>query len=200
MVTKTNILAAHSQTTFLEKSDSAIYIADFTRRTQGTSRPRSVEISTSLPMMDDGSLVDAVMFHNDKCLPIEIAIFDDYIFEDITGNNIEHCEGGLFIKNDTKWVAFFEIKDCDESNILNYKAKAIRQITNVSNDFKARNIVTTERIHGIISFPRKHTTFNDEIFGDPIYYTRLKRSTGILFYATNEVFIIDRNSLNPIIS
>lgn len=66
MVTKTDILATHPQTSFLEKSDSTIYIADFTRRTQGTINPRSVEISTSLPTMDDGTAVDAVLFHNEK--------------------------------------------------------------------------------------------------------------------------------------
>lgn len=199
MVTKTDILATHPQTSFLEKSDSTIYIADFTRRTQGTINPRSVEISTSLPTMDDGTAVDAVLFHNEKRLPIEIATFNDYIFENIAGNNIEHCEGGMYVKDVANWVAFFEIKDCDESNILKYKAKAIRQITNVSNDFKSRNIVTSKLVYGIISFPRRHTAFNDDIFGDMIEYTKLKRSTGILFYATNEVFIADMNELKPVV-
>lgn len=200
MVTKTDILAVHPQTSFLEKSDATIYIADFTRRTQGTINPRSVEISTSLPTMDDGIGVDAVLFHNKKILPIEIATFNDYTFENIAGDNIEHCEGGMYIKDATNWITLFEIKDCDESNILNHKAKAIRQITNVSNDFRLRNIVTSELVYGIISFPRRHTAFNDDIFGDTIEYTKLKRSTGILFYATNEVFIVDMKGIKPVVS
>ena len=199
MVKKTNILAAHPHTTILEKSDTVIYIADFTRRTQGYPHPRSVEISSSSPTMDDGTIVDAVLIHNDKNQTMGIAIFDDYLFGDSSGNNIEHCEGGMYVSNDTKWIALYEIKDCDEANIQNHRAKAIRQITNVSNDFKTRNIVTIENVYGIISFPRKHTAFNDDIFGDIIEYTKLKRSTGILFYATNEMFVASVNELIPVI-
>ena len=196
MVTKSDILSAHPQTQIQELSASTIYIADFTRRTQGTAHSRSVEVSDHVPTMDDGTTVDAVIFHNKTSMLLEVSIFDDYVFEDITHTNIEHCEGGMCGKVFPQWMAFFEIKDCEEKNILNYKQKAIHQITNVSDDFKTRNIIDKERVYGIISFPRKHTAFNDDIFGDVIEYTRLKRTTGILFYATNEVFIVDANGIS----
>ena len=195
MITKAHILSAHPQTSFLNSTAETIYIADFTRRTQGTANPRSVEISETPPIMADGSRVDAVTFHNNQRLSIEVTIYDDYLFEDTTGTNIEHCEGSLYELDHPQWIAFFEIKDCDERNIQNHKEKAIRQVINVSKDFKVRGIVRAEKVYGIISFPRKHTAFNDDIFGDIIEYTQLKRRTGIIFYATNEVFIIDKNSL-----
>lgn len=198
MVTNTKILIDHPQTRFQEITAPVFYIADFTRRTQNTSHPRSVEISVTPPTMDDGTIVDAVSFYNDKGLPIEIATFDDHIYFDTTNTNIEHCEGCLYVKDTQKWITLFEIKDCDEANIFNYRAKAIRQITNVSNDLKLRNVITTEKVYGIISFPRKHTAFNDDIFGDIIEYTHLKRTTGILFYATNEIFILNDTLINPI--
>lgn len=196
MVNKTDILSAHPQTQFQELSASTIYIADFTRRTQGTTHQRSVEVSDHTPTMDDGTSVDAIVFHNTTRLQVEFSIFDDYHFEDITNTNIEHCEGGMYAKESPKWVTFFEIKDCEERNILNYKQKAIGQITNVLNDFKTRGIIHDERVYGVISFPRKHTAFNDVIFGDMIEYTRLRRTTGILFYATNEVFIVNANGIS----
>jgi len=198
MVTNTDIQTAHPQTRFQEITAPVLYIADFTRRTQNTSHPRSVEISTLQPTMDDCSVVDAVTFHNDNKLNVEIATFDDHIYLDTTGTNIEHCEGCLYVKNTPKWITLYEIKDCDEANILNHRAKAIRQITNVSDDLKLRSIITVEKVYGIISFPRKHTAFNDDIFGDIIEYTRLKRNTGILFYATNEVFIVNHDELSPV--
>lgn len=199
MINKAHILSAHPQTSFWNSSAETFYIADFTRRTQGTAKPRSVEISETPPIMADGSRVDAVTFHNDQRLSVEVATYDDYLFEDTIGTNIEHCEGSLYELDNPQWIAFFEIKDCDERNIQNHKEKAIRQIINASNDFKVRGIVTAEKVYGIISFPRKHTAFNDDIFGDIIEYTQLKRRTGILFYATNELYIIDKHSLNPII-
>lgn len=199
MINKAHILSAHPQTSFWNSSAETFYIADFTRRTQGTANPRSVEISETPPIMADGSRVDAVTFHNDQRLSVEVATYDDYLFEDTIGTNIEHCEGSLYELDNPQWIAFFEIKDCDERNIQNHKEKAIRQVINVSNDFKVRGIVTAEKVYGIISFPRKHTAFNDDIFGDIIEYTQLKRRTGVLLYATNELYIIDKHSLNPII-
>jgi hypothetical protein len=149
--------------------------------------------------MDDGTSVDAVTFHNDKLLSIDVAVFDDYKYEDTTRTNIEHCEGGIYTSEDSRWIAFFEIKDCEERNIMNYREKAVRQVTNVSNDFRRRGIIVNEKVYGIISFPRKHTSFNDDIFGDIIEYTQLKRTTGILFYATNEIFIVSQNNLTPVV-
>ena len=200
MITQTNILSEHPLTAFQEFSANTIFIADFTRRTQHSANPRSVEISEVPPTMDDGSSVDAVTFHNDQELPIEVATFDDYRFEDSTGTNVEHCEGSLYTLDNPQWIAFFEIKDCEERNILNHKEKAVRQVTNVANDFRTRGIIGSEKVYGIISFPRKHTAFNDDIFGDIIEYTHLRRTTGILFYATNEVFILNHNELRPVLS
>lgn len=199
MINKTKILLAHPQTTIQEYSAPNIYVADFTRRTQGTTHLRAVEISDVLPTMDDGTCVDAVTFHNDKQLSIDVAVFDDYKYEDTTKTNIEHCEGSIYTSEDSQWIAFFEIKDCEERNIMNYREKAVRQVTNVSNDFRVRGIIENEKVYGIISFPRKHTSFNDDIFGDIIEYTQLKRNTGILFYATNEIFIVAKNNLTPVV-
>ena len=62
-----------------------------------------------------------------------------------------------------------------------------------------RGIILNERIYGIISFPRRHVSFNDTIFTDVYETTRLKRFTGIRYYATNEAIVIDDLRVRPII-
>jgi hypothetical protein len=80
-----------------------------------------------------------------------------------------------------------------------YKRETKRQIFNAVRTFRRRGIILNERIYGIISFPRRHVSFNDTIFTDVYETTRLKRFTGIRYYATNEAIVIDDLRVRPII-
>ena len=200
MINRLNILSAQPKTTFCKYATEEIYIADLTRRSLGTAHPRSVEVSQSQPIFN-GQTVDSVLLHNSTLLDVEFGLFDDCKYEDfISHDKIEHCEGCFYIADNINWVTFFEIKDCDEKNILKYKTKAITQIANVVKDFKNRALLSSETILGIISFPRKHTAFNDTIFGDIIDYTNLKKQTGITYFATNEIFVVNADIVTPIIN
>lgn len=80
---------------------------------------------------------------------------------------------------------------------FNSEKEAKRQIFNAVKAFCHREIILKERIYGIISCPRQHVAFNDSIFTDVYETTRLKRFTGIRYYATNDALIIDDLRVRP---
>lgn len=194
------IQTEHSCTRFIQSNAATIYVADFSERTKLYPPKRSVEVSHAVQMSPDGrGPIDSTLFHNDNQLDIELGLFEDSTYHDLSGANIEHCEGTMYVANipDLKWVAFLEIKDCLPKNVKNHKKKSLTQIQNVVNDFKARGIITTENVIGIISCPQKKVAFNSTIVGDMVSATALKRSTGINFYGTNEVFIVSKEIIRP---
>lgn len=194
------IYSAHNCTQFQTVNFSDIFIADFSERTKTNPPKRSVEISANnQPSPDGNGDMDSAVFHNSNGLDIEFAMYDDYTYHDVHGTNIRHCECTMYVPcmEPLKWVAFLELKDCLPKNIHKHKEKAKEQIKNVVDDFKTRGILTTEIVYGIISCPRKKIAFNDSIIGDTIEWTRLKRSTGINYFGTNETFILSSTALLP---
>lgn len=83
-----------------------------------------------------------------------------------------------------------EIKDCKPKNISTYKDDVIEQIIRATNIFRNKNIITTHRVYGVVSFPKCKVAFNNTIFGMPPEYKKLKESYNILFSATNTIEII----------
>lgn len=194
------IYSVHSCTQFQSVNYPDIFIADFSERTKTKPPKRSVEISANnQPSPDGNGDMDSAVFHNNNGLNIEFAMYDDYTYHDISGNNIQHCECTMYIPDmkPLKWVAFLELKDCLPKNIHKHKKKAKEQIKNVVDDFKTRGILTNEIVYGIISCPQKKIAFNDSIIGDTIEWTKLKRLTGINYFGTNETFILSSTALLP---
>ena len=175
---------------------SDIYVADFSERTQ---KARGIEVHSSLPKCPNNpnNDMDCVCIHNLSPIDIDINIFDDHQFKDDQGKDIRHCECCIFpsINHDKSWVAMLEIKDCKPKNISTYRDDVIEQIVTTTNIFRSKNIITTHKVYGVVSFPRSKVSFNNTIFGMPPEYMSLKRKHGILFAAANKIEIVDNTTL-----
>lgn len=196
MTTKDKIIAAHTLKNLYRKYARCLYMTDYTHRSNFT---RGVEVCTSNPEIPGGgALMDCIEFHNDHGLLLDFAIFEDrdYVGQLVKSN--EHCEGVCYLTkaDPLNWMAFIEIKDCAPSSIITWKRKAQRQIFNVYKDFLNRGIIQPNvKIHGIISCPQKHCGFNDTLFDNMYEQKKLHKWTHINYYATNWVYIIDKNTL-----
>jgi len=182
------------------ESSPEIYVADMTNRSKNV---RGIEITDhQQPSPDGKGMMDCLAFHNPNILSVDCCIFNDHDFKNPrTGKDDKHCEGCMYptLHDPASWMVFVEIKDCKVRNMTEYKRETKRQIFNAVRTFRRRGIILNERIYGIISFPRRHVSFNDTIFTDVYETTRLKRFTGIRYYATNEAIVIDDLRVRPII-
>lgn len=182
------------------ESAPEIYVADMTNRSQNL---RGVKFSDCQQLSPDGNgLMDSMVFHNPDILSVDCCVFNDHdIKNPRTGNDDKHCEGCMYptLHGKDSWMTFIEIKDCRPSKIKEYKKEAIRQVFNTVKAFRQKRIIIDERIYGIISFPRRHLSFNDSIFTDVYETSRLKRFTKIRYFATNEAYIIDDLSIRPVV-
>lgn len=188
---KSQIHRFFSQSAIVIESSPEIYVADMTNRSQSA---RGIEITDHQQLSPDGKgMMDSLVFHNPDILSVDFCVFNDQEFKNPAGKDIKHCEGCLYptFHDPASWIVFVEIKDCKHNNLSKYKRETKRQIFNVVKSFHQRGIILNERIYGIISFPRLHVDFNDSIFTDVYETTRLKRFTGIRYYATNDALIID---------
>lgn len=180
------------------ESSPDIYVADMTNRSRNARR---IEITDNQQLSPDGNgMMDSLVFHNPNILSVDFCIFDDHDFKHPYAlRDDKHCEGCMYpsLHDPASWMVFVEIKDCKPRFIKKYKQDAKRQIFNVVKAFHQRNIILKEHIYGIISCPRLHVAFNDSIFTDVFETTRLKRFTGINYYATNEALIIDDIRVRP---
>lgn len=204
------IQTAHAETTISRVGYHIIYVADFTERTKRLPVKRHVEI-TSNQQLDPNdatgaTLMDSLIIHNKKNYQIEFVMLNDNVFTNIVTNRKhtdEHCEGcfSLFGVSSPQWVAFMELKDCSSGS--QYKAKhafkAKRQIYNVIKDLRARGIISTEKLFGIISWPQIKTSFDSDINGDIFSATRIKKYTGVTYYGTNEAYITDEKLIRPVL-
>lgn len=175
---------------------SIIYIADFSERTQ---KARGVEVYNTLPISPDDPQknMDCVRIKNPSYLELDFNIFDDHQFKNSQGKDLRHCECCIFpsVNNEHSWVIMLEIKDCKPKNISSYKDDVIDQIISTTDIFRSKNIISTHKVYGIISFPRNKVSFNNTIFGMPPEYMRLKKKHKILFVATNEIEIQNNSGI-----
>ncbi|MCM1040946.1 MAG: hypothetical protein NC396_00775 [Bacteroides sp.] len=174
-----------------------LYIADFSERTKGK---RGVEIHESMPSCPKDLRVPMDCFEvvNLQKLEVGFNVFEDHQFKNKKGEDIEHCEGCLFpiVKGDVSWVVMLEIKDCKSKNIKNYREKAVNQIVSVTEIFREKQIITKQKVYGVIALPKHKTAFDYTMFGMPPMYKELKQKHNILFSATNRI-LIDKTSVKP---
>lgn len=178
-----------------------LYVVDFTERTMSA---RKVEIHIVAPLLPNTSQkMDCLTVNNEGAISVAHAIFDDNQFKDEKGSDIKHCECCLFpaTDNEENWILFVEIKDCKPKNIANYRDWSISQLISTVREFKKHHLIEDKnKVHAIISFPRRNkTAFNDMIVGDNVERTRLFKQHKILFAATNTVAIIDHQMISPIL-
>lgn len=178
-----------------------LHIVDFTERTMSA---RKVEIHTKIPFIPETTTeMDGLTLNNATSLSVDHVIFDDCQFKDDKGLQIEHCECCLFPSsgNEGCWIMFVEIKDCKPKNIAVYKGKCKSQLVSTIQDFRKHNLISdTNKVHAVISFPRRNkTAFNEMIVGDLIEQTRLFKEHKIYFVATNKMAIRDYQILEPVL-
>lgn len=195
---KSGIRKSYPKTCIVIESSPDIYIADMRLRSQNE---RGVEVSSFLQQSPDGKGdMDSVHLDNPELLSMDFAIFDDNQFKRADGRDDIHCEGCFYptLSDPQSWMAFLEIKDCKPRNYSEYKRHAKRQIFQSVKAFFQKGIIKEEKIYGIISIPRKHTEFNDTLFVDSVEIRRLKHFTGIRYYGSNEVLIMDDMRIRPL--
>lgn len=172
------------------------YVADFSERTQ---RERGVEVHNVPPSCpnDPSKLMDCVTIQNPSAIEIDFNIFDDHQFKDNQGKDTRHCECCIYpsINHDKSWVIMLEIKDCKPKNISEYKDDVIEQIISTTNVFRSKNIITTHKVYGVVSFPRNKVSFNNTIFEMPPEYKKLKKLHNILFAGANKIEIVDDSTI-----
>lgn len=196
------IYSIHPTTSFRHVSYPKIYVADFTERTKMLPGKRSVEITDYNQMTPDGgALMDSAVIHNAGGLLLEFSLLHDTSYTSTIAPNNLHCEGCFCLEDDTnrKWIVFFELKDCLPGNIPNHRRKAKKQIENVVADFNGHSLINGLKLFGIISCPRQKVSFNDTIVGDMFAARAYKRRTGITLYGSNEVFVMNKNNIRPVI-
>lgn len=204
------IHSAQPHSSLIAVNYPVIYIADFTERTKHlpVALKRHVEITAHQQNEPSGTaLMDSLIIHNANNYDVEVVLFDDDVYNSAITTRLhanQHCEGTLSIldKEPSHWIAIMELKDCASTS--RYKEehafKAKRQIYNVVQDLRARGIITTERLYGLISWPQVKTSFNSMITGaDLIAATRYKKYTGVTYYGANEAYIIDKKVLQPVV-
>lgn len=188
---RNRILAYFPNSVFQNHSDSNIFIADFTKRTESV---RHVEVHAIQPQCpkNNANLMDCFKIMNPSNHDIEFNVFEDNQFKDAQGKDIAHCEGCFYpsTNHEDSWIVMLEIKDCSVRNMALYKKEVIDKIIKTKDIFKSCGIITKHNVFGIASFPRRNkTAFNDYIFGDIITSTALSKAHGITFHATNKLEI-----------
>lgn len=190
------ILVAYPDSVFVGQAGVDIYLTDFSERTH---KARGVEVSVTQPEAPDapGSLMDCLRIHNKAAINITFNIFDDHQFKDEANNDIEHCECCFFPKDndETTFVGFVEIKDCKPHNISENKTKAKEQIVRTVRLFRERNILTQQRVYGIVSFPKKKTAFDQNNFYNYTEYKKWFKEEKIRFIPENDICIKDAKTL-----
>ena len=147
--------------------------------------------------------MDCFVLDNKNVLPIGFHIFSEQQLVDDEGKDIEHCECCFFpaeegLKPSVIWIGFLDIKDCKVKNIAQYKDKTKEQIISTVRLFRKKGILSSsDRIYGLISFPRrKKVAFDQTIFEDITEYKRLYKAEHIHFFATNQVIVNDKATLS----
>lgn len=190
-------ISAYPISTFTTLSNVVIYIADFSERSE---KARGVEVHHSIPSSpnDAARKMDCLHINNKEMLSVDFNVFNDHQFKDADNHDLEHCECCLFptVNNDSTFVGFVEIKDCKSRNISDYKEKTKEQIVNTVKLFRKAGIIGNQEIYGIISFPRKKTAYDHNIFSDYTEYKRLYKAERIHFIAANEIYITNDKTLN----
>lgn len=190
-----NRIRQHYPDTYItSRNVETLYVADFSERTQKT---RGVEVHNTLPScpINPEKSMDCVLIKNSTNIKIDFNIFDDNQFTDDQGKDLRHCECCIYPSenHDRSWVIMLEIKDCKPKNISDYKKDVIEQIISTADIFRSKNIITSQKVYGIVSIPRSKVSFNNTIFGMPPEYKSLKKKHKILFAATNVIEIANNS-------
>lgn len=183
---------------FKTVNDTTIFVADFSER---TNKVRGVEVSSVVPLSPDGSnkSMECLRVINSGELELSFNVFEDHQFKDVSNNDIEHCECCFFpnVVSEGFFVGFVEIKDCKPKKISEYKDKALNQIISSARIFRDRDIVDkSHRLYGVISFPRRKTLFDENLFSNYIDFKRVYKQEKIHVFVTNDIFVVDEKQLS----
>lgn len=195
---RSRILNIYPEAEFKTVNDSTIFVADFSER---TNNARRVEVSSETPLNPDGSnkSMECLRVINSGGLELSFNVFEDHQFKNLSNNDIEHCECCFFpdVVIDKCFVGFVEIKDCKPKKISEYKDKALSQILSSARLFRDNGIVDkTHRLYGIISFPRRKTLFDENLFSNYTDYKRMYKREKIHVFVANNIYVINEKQLS----
>ena len=181
-------------------NSTEVYVADFSERTNSAI---GIEFHLSHPSCPkaEGQLMDCLLIRNPQNLALSFIPFENHLFKDEKGNDMEQCECCFFpsptASTHGNFICFVEIKDCKSKNLSVHKDKAKSQLTTSILEFRRRNIITDkQRVYGIISFPRmKKLSFNQTILEDYTEYKRLYKQEKIHLLITNLVTVVSEEKV-----
>lgn len=195
---KSKILAKYPASTFETRASNVFYVADFTKRTQknAAAQRRSVEFLDDIPdnPNDPSKPMQCLTVENPNGISIDCNVFDDNQFVDIHNNQLKHGECCFFPTNNNKdsWFSIAEIKDCRPSKTSAYKQDIQDKMDSMFQIFR-NEVLITNRIYFIISFPRKKSAMNDAIYTD---YVALKKYKSFVPLVSNRVVIKDESTID----
>lgn len=194
---KTKILTAYPDSVFGTTDAPALYVADFSKR---TNKARGVEIHIVQPKdpIGDDVNMDCCVITNSTRLSVEYNVFKDNQFKNEEDEDMKHGECCLFpsVNNNKTWILFIEIKDCKGSRISKYKQDVKDKIILNVSEFRKHGIITNNNVYGVVAFPRKKTAFNEMIISDYTEYKRFYKEYGIHLAPVNGVSIKDGNIID----
>lgn len=187
MAIKTEIRKNYPMTNVVVHSSEDIYMMDM----RNHSITKGIEIDdTPIVLMPGGEAVKGFHISNPNILSVDFAIFQDNQFRNALNKDKKHCEGCFYPTFDApkSWISFIEIKDCKPSKLGEYKNEAKEQIINAVDDFREKGIVTTQKVYGIISVPRR-IIHDSTMMIDIVEINKLLSQHKIHFAVTNDVQI-----------
>ena len=134
-----------------------IHVIDLTRRTKGK---KAMEIYDTKP---EG--IDTLLMEN-QGVNISATFFKPQCFMYETGKEPDNCEGVFYPTDSTDktWLLFLEIKDCNRTNISQYFRKAKKQIVQIVQIFREKNVIAQNKdVYANISFPREKARFYNQL-------------------------------------
>ena len=195
---KCKILAKYPASKFKTRASKVFYVADFTNRTQKNTmeQRRGVEFLDDMPVNpnEPSKPMQCLTVENPNGISIDCNVFDDNQFVDAHNNQLKHGECCFFPTNNNKdsWFSIAEIKDCRPSKTSAYKQDIQNKMDSMFHIFR-NEVLITNRIYFIISFPRKKSTMNDAIYTD---YVALKKYSRFVPLLSNCVVITDENTID----
>lgn len=187
MAIKTGIRKTYPITNVVVHSSEDIYMMDMRHH----SIKRGIEIEDKpIVLAPSGEVVRSFHISNPNILSVDFAIFQDNQFRDSLNKDMKHCEGCFYptLDDPKSWISFIEIKDCKPSKLGEYKTEAKKQIINVVDDFRKKGIVTSQKVYGIISVPRR-VIHDSTMMIDIVEINELLSLHKIQFAVTNDVQI-----------
>jgi hypothetical protein len=184
---KPSILNFCSKVDFHHRTDSTLFLVDFSKK---TNKQRGVEV------LDNETELKGLRIENKAKTSIAIGVFDDHCFKTDDGKkDLKHCEAVFFsdsnVSDSESWVLFVELKYTTNVKKFSRDFKdGKEQLLNTISIFRQNGIVEKSKlVHAVLSFPERRI-YASYGFSAPDEIVKLRRREKIHFEKTNIVHFI----------